>query len=258
MKIIRTLLLLLITTTLLSSCVVVDQNSMAIKRKFGKLRGEPITEGSRLYNPLTSTYLKVPTRNINLEITLAIPSKEGLTIDTEVSILYRLDPDRITQILREVGEDFEKNLISPVFRSALADVSSRFMAKDMHTGQRAVIETAVKEQMMEIIGEKGFIVDAVLMKRVVLPESLSDAIEAKLAAEQEAQRMEFVLQRERQEADRRIIEATGIRDAQKILAEGLTDPVLRYQAIEAFRSLAASTNAKVIITDGKSPMMITP
>jgi regulator of protease activity HflC (stomatin/prohibitin superfamily) len=231
---------------------------MAIKRKFGKLRGEPITEGSRIYNPLLSKYIKVPTRNINLEITLAIPSKEGLTIDTEVSILYRLDPKHIPQILREVGENFEQNLISPVFRSALADVSSRFMAKDMHTGQRAVIETAVKQQMMDIIGEKGFIVDAVLMKRVVLPESLSDAIEAKLAAEQEAQRMEFVLQRERQEADRRIIEAKGIRDAQLILAEGLTEPILRYQAIEAFKVLAQSSNAKVILTDGKSPMLVTP
>jgi prohibitin 1 len=256
MKILFNSILLTVVMVAMQSCVVVNQDNMAMKRRFGKLTGDPITEGSRLYNPLFSRYIKVPTRNINLEIKLAIPSKEGLTIDSEVSILYRLDPNKIPVILREVGENYEQNLISPVFRSALADVSSRFMAKDMHTGQRAVIEKAVKEQMMEIIGDKGFIVDAVLMKRVVLPASLSRAIEEKLAAEQDAQRMEFVLQRESQEAQRRLIEATGIRDAQLILAQGLTEAILRYQAIEAFKELARSQNSKVIVTDGKSPLIL--
>lgn len=93
-----------------------------MKRRAGKLVGQPITETTRLYNPLVSTYIKVPVRNINLEVILDIPSKEGLTIRSEVSILYRLDPEKVPTILRDVGISCEQNLISPVFRSALADV----------------------------------------------------------------------------------------------------------------------------------------
>lgn len=240
----------------LTGCVVVRQDEVAVKRRFGKLVGNTVSEGAAIYNPLLSQYLRVPIRNINMEIDLDIPSKEGLTIRSEMSILYRIDPKMVKQILREVGTEYERDLISPVFRSALADVSARFMAKDMHTGERAVIENEVKAQMMEILGPKGFFIEAVLMKRIVLPTSLSRAIEEKLAAEQDAQRMEFVLQRERQEAERKKIEAQGISESQKILSEGLTDEVLRFNMIEAFRDLSLSPNAKVIVTDGKSPLMI--
>lgn len=242
---------LLIGSLFLSSCVVVRQGEVAMKRRAGKLVGQPITETARLYNPFVSTYIKVPVRNINLEVELDIPSKEGLTIRSEVSILYRLVPEMVPDILRDVGPDFEKNLISPVFRSALADVSSRFMAKDMHTGMRAEIEKEVRDQMMVILGARGFIIDAVLMKRIVLPSTLTVAIEEKLSAEQEAQRMQFVLERENLEAQRRRMEAEGIRDAQKILSQGLTPEVLRYEYIKALKALATSPNAKVIVTNGE-------
>jgi regulator of protease activity HflC (stomatin/prohibitin superfamily) len=224
----------------------------------GKLVGEPVSEKTKVYNPFTSSYIKVPLRNINFEISIDIPSKEGLNIKAEVSILYRLDSKMVPTILREVGVNYERDLISPVFRSALADVSAQFMAKDMHTGMRSVIEKAVQERMMEILGEKGFIIEAVLMKRILLPPSLSQAIEDKLSAEQEAQRMQFVLLREQQEAERRRIEAEGIRDAQKIMAEGLTENVLRYESIKAFLALATSQNAKVIITNGENPLLTIP
>lgn len=242
---------LLIGSLFLSSCVVVRQGEVAMKRRAGKLVGQPITETAKLYNPFVSTYIKVPVRNINLEIELDIPSKEGLTIRSEMSILYRLVPEMVPTILRDIGADFEKNLISPVFRSALADVSSRFMAKDMHTGMRAEIEKEVREQMMLILGERGFIIDAVLMKRIVLPSTLTVAIEEKLSAEQEAQRMQFVLERENLEAQRKRMEAEGIRDAQKILSQGLTPEVLRYEYIKALKALATSSNAKVIVTNGE-------
>lgn len=247
---------LLFVAIFLSSCVVVRQDEVAIKRRVGKLVGEPVSEGARLYNPFISTYLVVPIRNINKKINLDIPSKEGLTIQCEMSILYRIDPKKVKPLLREVGINYEDDLISPVFRSALADVTSRFMAKDMHTGERAVIEDEVRELMMKTLLDKGIIIERVLMKRIVLPASLTEAIEAKLAAEQDAQRMEFVLQRERQEAERKKIEAQGVADSQRILSEALSDEILRYEMIEAFRLLANSPNAKVIITDGESPMMI--
>lgn len=247
---------ILIALFTLSSCVVVRQDEIAVKRRAGKLVGEPKSEGMRMYNPLVSSYIKVPIRNINKRINLEIPSKEGLIIGSEMSILYRVDPTQIKNLLRTVGQAYEEDLIGPVFRSAMADVSSRFMAKDMHTGERVKIESAVQELMMETLADKGIIVEKVLMKRIILPQSLSDAIESKLAAEQDAQRMEFVLQRERQEAERKAIEAQGVANAQKILSEGLTPEVLKFNSIEAFRELSKSENAKVIITDGKTPMII--
>ena len=244
-------LLLFSSLIALNSCVVVRQGEVAMKRRAGKLVGQPITETTRVYNPLWSTYIKVPVRNINLEVALDIPSKEGLTIRSEVSILYRLDPEQVPNILRDVGIQFERNLISPVFRSALADVSSRFMAKDMHTGMRTQIENEVRDRMMAILSERGFIIDAVLMKRIVLPTTLTAAIEEKLSAEQEAQRMQFILEREGLEAERKRMEAEGTRDAQRILSQGLTPEVLRYEYIEALKALATSPNAKVIVTNGE-------
>ena len=248
--------ILVLASLLMTSCVVVRQDEIAVKRRVGKLVGEPVTEGSRLYNPILSRYIKIPIRNINKKISLDIPSKEGLTIGSEMSILYRVNPRDVKKLLREVGEFYEDDLIAPVFRSALADVSAKFMAKDMHTGERAQIEQAVQDLMMETLDDKGIIIERVLMKRIVLPATLTAAIEDKLAAEQDAQRMEFVLLRESQEAERKKIEARGIADSQRILNEGLTEQVLEFRMIEAFEKLSNSPNAKVIVTDGKSPLMI--
>lgn len=245
-----------LTLLFMSSCVVVRQDEIAVKRRVGKLVGEPISEGARAYNPFIATYITVPTRIVNKKIDLDIPSKEGLTISCEASILYRVNREKVKELLRLVGDNYEEDLIAPVFRSALADVSSRFMAKDMHTGERAVIENEVKKMMEETLFEKGIIIEKVLMKRIILPATLTRAIEEKLASEQEAQRMTFVLQREKQEAERKKIEATGTSEAQKILSEGLTDEILRFKMIEAYLKLAQSTNAKVIINNGDIPVMI--
>jgi regulator of protease activity HflC (stomatin/prohibitin superfamily) len=139
-----------------------------------------------------------------------------------------------------------------VFRSAAADISSKFFAKDMHTGERDMIEEQIRDRMREQLDERGIVIEAVLMKSIRLPERLSVAISEKLEAEQDAQRMEFVLAKERQEAERRRVEAEGIRDAQLIISEGLTPLLIQREQIEAFRELATSPNAKVIITDGES------
>jgi regulator of protease activity HflC (stomatin/prohibitin superfamily) len=248
--------LIFVLFMLLQSCAVVKQDEVAIKRKNGRLKGEPKTGGAYLYNPLFTSFLEVPIRTVNMKENIDIPSKEGLTISSEMAILYRIDKNRIKDILINVGENYEEDLIAPVFRSAIADVSAKYMAKDMHTGERAQIENAVKDMMMETLGPKGFIIENVLMKRIILPQSLSKAIEDKLAAEQEAQRMEFVLQRERQEAERRKIEAQGISEAQFLLSQGLTDAVLRYRAIEAFREMSMSPNAKVIFSNSMLPMLL--
>ncbi|MCB0736398.1 MAG: prohibitin family protein [Bacteroidetes bacterium] len=278
MKNYSTLVYLLLSTFLFASCVVVKPGEVAVKQRIGKLVGEPVNSGAKIYNPFISYYIKVPTRIVNKKIDLDIPSREGLTIQAEMSILYRINPDSAKKLITQVGTSFEEEIIAPVFRSALADVSAKFMAKDMHTGQRAEIEKEVQKMMMQTLEPLGIIIERVLMKRIILPTSLSRAIEEKLAAEQEAQRMEFVLQREKQEIERKQIEAKGIADArvidakgtaesqiieaegtakaQEILAAGLSEEILRFKMIEAYLKLSQSTNAKIIISNGEMPVML--
>ena len=126
----------------------------------------------------------------------------------------------------------------------------------MHTGERATIETAIKDQMMVYLKDKGIVVEAVLLKSIKLPVSLAKAIEEKLEAEQQAQRMEFVLQQERREAERKKIEAQGVRDAQDIISETIDANMLQYKSIEAFLELAKSPNTKIVISDGDTPMIL--
>ena len=247
---------LLLVAVILTGCATVQQGEVGVKRTLGKYSDNTYTEGLRFYFPLTSTIVKISTQTENMEVALSIPSKEGLNIRSEVSILYNVQSKEAPEILRNIGKNYERDLILPVFRSSVSDVSSRFFAKDMHTGQRATIEQAIKEQMMTYLQDKGILVEAVLLKSIVLPASLARAIEEKLEAEQGAQRMEFVLQQSQQEAEQRRIEAIGIRDAQKIIAEGLSNEILQFKSIEAFLEIAKSPNAKVIISDGDMPMIM--
>jgi regulator of protease activity HflC (stomatin/prohibitin superfamily) len=175
-----------------------------------------------------------------------------------VSILYRITPEKVPLVLRDIGEQYEERFILPVFRSAVADITAQYPAKDMHSGKRSEIENAVRVMMNSRIKKRGFVIEAVLLKSIRLPSGLSESIEQRLRAEQSAQQMIYVLQRERSEAKRRLIEAEGIRDANLRLSEGLTPEVLRYKSIEALRRLAASSNAKLVITNSNDPLSLTP
>jgi len=251
-------LLLFIVAASLASCVTIRQGNVGVKRTTGKIDQNIMEPGARLYNPIATKMIVVPVRTENIEVTLQLPSKEGLNVRADISILYHIEKSKATQIVAEIGMEYEATLILPVFRASAADVTAKYMAKDMHTGNRFGIETAIKEQMMKIIGERGFEIEAVLMKSIQLPEGLYRAIEEKLQAEQDAQRMEFVLLKERQEAMRRTIEAEGIRDANKIISEGLTPQIIQYKTIEAYRELSKSPNAKLIIGNGQQPILLEP
>lgn len=249
---------LLAVALLQSNCMVVRQGEAGVKRTFGKYNDKVYTSGLRGFNPFTSTIVKVSTQTENLEVSLNIPSREGLSIQSEVSILYRVIGKEAPDLLRKVGLDYEGTVILPVFRSAVADVTSKYYAKDMHSGNRGEIETAILTLMMKNLQDKGIIVEAVLLKSIALPRSLAKAIEDKLEAEQLAQRMEFVLQQERQEAERKRIQAQGTSDANTIISAGLTKEILQFKAIEAWLQLSSSPNAKVIISNGSVPMMLNP
>lgn len=249
------MLLLPLAMILAASCTIVRPGEVGVKQKMGKLSDEVATQGSVFYNPLTSKVIKTSIQTNNLELSLSLPSKEGLSIISQISILYRLDKAKVPTVIRTLGLNYE-TIIANVFRSASADVCSKFFAKDMHSGMRADIETSIKSKMGEILTTQGILIESVLMKSIQLPEGLAASIERKLQAEQDAMRMEFVLQQQKLEAERMLIEAKGTRDAQKIIAEGLTPEIIKIRSIEAFIQLAKSPNTKMVITDGKAPFLI--
>jgi len=241
---------------ILCSCAVIRPGEVGIKQKFGKLKGKTKTQGLLFYNPFTSSVVRVPIRTINKEIKLNLPSKEGLNVQAEISILYHIEEDKVSEIISSVGKGYERTLILSTFRSASADVCARFYAKDMHSGKRGEIEKEIKTQMAKLLKDRGFNIEAVLMKSITLPKGLYSAIEAKLQAEQAAQQMEFVLQREEKEAERKRIEAQGIRDAQLIIKEGITEGNIQWKSLEVLKEISMSPNAKLILTDGKTPVLI--
>jgi prohibitin 1 len=248
----------MLIAVLATGCTVVSQGQVGVRRVWGRLDPRPVVPGLVFYEAVSTDIIKLPTQSQNRRVELAMPSKEGVNVSGEISIIYRLDPAHAVRIIETLGEGYEEALILPVFRSSTADVCARFLAKDLYSGERGTIEREIAKAMSNHLRDRGFVVEAVLLKAVQLPPGLTRAVEEKLQAEQEAQRMQFVLQRERAEADRRRIEAEGIRDAQKIIGDGLNATLIQWKTVEAFRNLASSPNTKIIITDGRSPLLINP
>ena len=249
--------ILVLAVIFFTSCAVVRPGEVGIKQTLGKFSKEVKTQGTVLYNPFVSKVIKESTKTSNIKLVLSLPSKEGLSVNSEISILYRLEADKVASVLENLGQNYE-SVITSVFRSAASDVCAQFFAKDMHSGMRADIEAEILKKMKVNIEKQadGIELISVLMKRIQLPRGLASSIERKLQAEQDAMRLKFVLEQEKLEAERKIINAKGERDAQLIIAEGLTAGILRLKAIEAFRALATSPNAKTIITDGKTPLIV--
>ena len=240
-----------------SSCTITKPGNIYVKQRLGKLQNKVKNEGVIWAIPSISQVLTYSTKTENIPMTLNLPSKEGLNVKTEVSVLYRINPNEIFSIISDLGnkENYEK-IVANTFRSSAADVTAEYFAKDMHSGKRAEIEAEVQLLMTEILSKRGFIIEAVLLKSIELPDNLYAAVQEKLRAEQEAQRMEFVLQTARQEAEQKRIEAEGIRDAQIIIQEGMTENNIAWRSLQVLEELASSPNAKIIITDGKAPVLI--
>lgn len=282
------ILFLIVLAAGVASCTVVKPNQVAVKSQLGKINPKVRVPGPVVFNPFITKVIKINVRTMNLSIKENLPSKEGLTILSESSILYHIKGEDAAKIIKETGLNYEENLILPVFRSAASDVCSRYYAKDMHSAKRLEIEQEIRKRLAEVCDEKGFVIEAVLLKAITLPQGLTRSIEAKLEAEQDALRMEFVLDRQKKEMDRQLIEAEGAKknaifqaearaESVKIEAEGrakgieieakankaandmlnssITPNILKMNQIQAFVKLSTSPNTKTIITDGKSGMI---
>lgn len=258
MKTLVTILAAISTAVLFTSgCAVINQGEVGLKRVWGKIDPAPLAPGRYSYEAVSTDIIRVPVRTKTKTIDVVLPSKEGLNIEVTVAILYRVVPERAADVIGQIGPDYEETLIAAVFRSQAADVSARFFAKDMYSAERRTMELEIGAGMEDIISERGFVVEAVLMKSITLPPGLANAIGQKLEAEQQAEQMRFTIDRERLEAERKRIEAEGIRDSQRIISEGLTPEILQLRQIEAMRDLARSTNGKLVIgLDPGAPVVL--
>jgi len=228
---------------------VVPPGHVGVLVFMGKVYGS-ISEGVHLINPLASMEL-MSVRTKEVFEHAEAPSKEGLNVALEVSCLYHLNPAQAANIYRQIGPNFEAVVVLPQFRAAIRGITVNHEAKDLYTSGRELISNEIFQDLETNLGKRGIIVETILLRKIDLPKLVVEAINAKLAADQQAQQMRFVLDKERQEADRKRIEAQGIQDFQRIISQGLSEQLLRWKGIETTRALAESANSKLIIVGGK-------
>jgi prohibitin 1 len=238
------LVLAVIAASSATSCV--RTGHVGVVSVFGRVTGRTLSEGIHIVNPVaTVTELSIKTQEIKEKA--AVPSKEGLIMGLEASVLYHLDPAQAAQVYQQVGPTFAEVLLVPNFRSAIRAITAGNTAASLYSDGREGIANQILEDVRRQVAPRGIIVENVLLRDLQLPESLKHAIEAKQQAQQEAQRMEFVLQREKQEAERKRVEAAGIKDFQDIVSQGISEKLLEWKGIEATMELVKSQNSKVIV-----------
>jgi prohibitin 1 len=225
---------------------VVPAGNVGVVDLFGKVRAEALPSGLHLVNPLASVH-RMSIQTSEVKETMDTPSSEGLIVHLDVSILYHLDAGKAPEVYRTIGRDYESVLVKPNVRSAVREVTSSYEAKALYSPEREKMSTEINQHIVAGIQPRGVVVERMLLRDVALPPRVQQAIQEKLSAEQEAARMQFVLQKEKQEAERKKIEAEGISNFQKIVTEGINENLLKWKGIEATKELALSGNAKVVI-----------
>ena len=231
---------------LFSSVTKVGTGHVGVLTLFGKVTGETLGEGLHLINPLkTNNEMSVQTQTIKESAN--VPSSEGLMMALDTSLIYHLNPDRAAEVFQKIGADYEDKVVENQLRSAIREATASHTANALYTGEREMVAKQIQEKISEDLGKRGIMVEAVLLRDIQLPATLKASIEAKQQAEQEALAMNFRLQKETQEAQRKRIEAAGVRDFQQIVAQGITPSLLEWKGIEATENLAKSANTKVVV-----------
>lgn len=214
---------------------------------FGIVSPKTLPAGINPKNPLAHV-IKLSIQTKEHKETMEVLSREGLTIGLEISALYRLNPDSAARVYKTIaGGDYETIILIPQFRSISRSVTASFQASALYSTERDQLGLAIREELARTVAPRGVIVETTPLRNVALPVQLTEAIEQKQKADQESQRMEFILTKEKQEADRKRIEAKGIADFQIIVAAGISEQLLRWKGIEATEKLAGSENTKVIV-----------
>jgi regulator of protease activity HflC (stomatin/prohibitin superfamily) len=237
---------LLIVILLFSAVTRVDSGAVGVLTLFGRVTGEVLPEGLHLINPFKTNH-ETSIRTQEIKETASVPSSEGLVMNLDTSLIYHLNPEKAAEVFQKIGPNYVEVLVEPNLRSAIREATASHTANALYSGEREMVAKQIVAQLTDLLGQRGIIVESILLRDIQLPTTLKASIESKQQAEQESLAMNFRLQKEKQEAERKRIEAAGIRDFQTIVAQGISSQLLEWKGIEATENLAKSPNAKVVV-----------
>ena len=261
---------LLVLAGIASSCFVqIQPGEVGVQTLFGKVQSGLLTEGLNFVNPLvdvnrfdvrTQNYTMSAVKNegsIEGDDAIRVLTADGLEVVIDLSVLYRILPEKAPDILRTLGRDLTDKIVRPVSRTKIRDNAVYYDAVGMYSSKRDEFQQKIFESIEKEFTNRGMVLENILIRNISLPQSVRTTIESKINAEQEAQKMKFVLDKEKQEADRKRVEAQGIADYQRIITSSLTDKLLQYEQIKAQKELALSSNSKVVVMgSGKGAQML--
>jgi prohibitin 1 len=222
----------------------VPAGHVGVANTFGDV-SENVLEPGLHFVPFWTNVCRMSIQTQEDKETAEVPTKEGLSVSLDCSLIFSLKPEKAVDVYKGIGENYKAVVVIPQFRSAMRGATVQYEAKDLYTAHRAEIEDSLEKSVRVLLEERGISCEKVLLRSITLPATVKTAIEKKLAAEQEALQMEFVIQKEEKEADRKRVEAKGIADSQNIIQGTLTDAYLRYLWVESLK-VAANHNGTII------------
>ncbi len=254
----------------LTACIKqIGAGQIGVKSLFGKVDDQILTSGLNLVNPLVDVKtIDIKTQNYTMsgihdegdkagDDAIRVLTADGLEVVIDLTVLYRVISTEAPRIVKETGLDYRDKIVRPLTRTKIRDNSVYFTAIDLYSTKRDLFQGRIFKSIEEDFKKRGLVLEQLLVRNITLPATVKGSIEEKIKAEQDAQKMEFVLQKEKQEAERKRVEAQGIADYQKIISSGLGDKQLQYEQIQVMKGLITSPNAKVIIMgSGKTPVIL--
>lgn len=267
---VRILGAIVILIGIITSCIIqIDAGEVGVKKLFGKVQNDVLTSGLHFINPLLDVEkMDVKTQNYTMsgvhdegqksgDDAIRVLTADGLEVVIDLTVLYKVLPADAPRIVRETGLDFTNKVVRPVTRTKIRDNAVYYDAVALYSSKRDEFQARIFKSIEADFKSRGLVLEQLLVRNITLPAMVKTAIEQKITAEQDAQKMQFVLAKERQEAERKRVEAQGISDYQRIISESLTDRQLQYEQIKALKDLAGSGNAKMVIMGkGNTPVIL--
>ena len=261
--------LLIVIGLTASSVKQINPGEVGVKVLFGKVQNDILESGLHFINPVMELRkLDIKTQNYTMsgvhdegdqsvDDAIRVLSADGLEVIIDLTVLYRVIPSDAPDIVRKLGADYTNKVVRPITRTAIRDNAVYYDAVSLYSKKRDEFQVRIFKGIERDFKSRGLLLEQLLVRNITLPQSVKTTIESKINAEQDAQKMQFVLQKERQEAERKRVEAQGIADYQRIISTSLTDNQIKYEMIKAYKEMATSPNAKMIIMgDGKSPVIL--
>ena len=269
-KIVKGIAIIMIVGGIITKCIVqIDAGEIGVKSLFGKVQNDVLGSGLHFINPFIDVRrLDIKTQNYTMsgihdegqksgDDAIRVLTSDGLEVTIDLTVLYKLIPSEAPRLIRETGEDYTDKIVRPLTRTKIRDNSVYYEAISLYSNKRDEFQQRIFKSIETDFNKRGLVLEQLLVRNITLPASVRATIEQKINAEQDAQKMQFVLLKEKQEAERKRVEAQGIADYQRIINIGLTDQQLQYEQIKAYLELAKSPNSKVIVMGkGNAPIIL--